>query len=120
MELLILLVSLAILTETSFLVFKKRRPVRSGKRKIYVDTSALIDGRILNIAKTGFMEGDLIILRDVLLELQLLADSKDIDKRNKGRAGLNAVSELERVVNINTEVVEEKADTIRWMRYFWL
>lgn len=111
MELFILLVTLGILAETSYLTLTKRKPVRGSKRRIYVDTSALIDGRILDIAKTGFMDGDLIILKDVLLELQLLADGKDPERRSRARAGLETVSELERVININTEIVDEKADS---------
>ena len=111
MELFILIVALVILAETSYLTFAKYKPSRSGKRRIYVDTSALIDGRILNIARTGFIDGDLIILKDVLLELQLLADSKDNEKRNKAREGLDTVSELERVENINTEIVDERTDS---------
>ncbi|MBR2993993.1 hypothetical protein IKF43_01195 [Candidatus Saccharibacteria bacterium] len=108
MELFILIVTLIILTETSFLVTKKYKPTRSGQRKIYVDTSVLIDGRILNIARTGFIDGDLIILKSVLLELQLLADGKDAEKRNRARAGLEIASELERVVNVNTEILDEE------------
>ena len=111
MEIFILLVVLGILAETSYLCFAKKKPLRSGKRKIYVDTSVLIDGRILNVARTGFIDGDLIILKDVLLELQLLADGKDSEKRSRARAGLEVVSELERVVNINTEIVDEKTDS---------
>jgi len=111
MELFILLVGLSILAETSYLTFSKRKPAKSGKRKIYVDTSALIDGRILNVARTGFIDGDLIILKDVLLELQLLADGKDAEKRVRARAGLEVVAELERVININTEIIDEKADS---------
>ena len=111
MEIWILLVTFAILMETSFLTFAKKKPVRNGKRRIYVDTSALIDGRILNVARTGFIDGDLIILKDVLLELQLLADSKDSEKRNRARAGLEVVSELERVIDVNTEIVDEKTDS---------
>ena len=111
MDVFILLIVLGIFAETSFLLISKRRPVRSGKRKIYVDTSVLIDGRILNIARTGFMDGDLIVLKDVLLELQLLADSKDAEKRNLGRAGLENVAELERVINVNTEIMEVAADS---------
>ena len=79
----------------------------SSRRKIYIDTSVLIDGRILEIAKTGFLDGDLIILKSVLLELQLLADSKDNDKRTKARAGLDAAAELERVINVNTEIIDD-------------
>ena len=107
MEIMILLVGLIILTETSYLIVKNFKPTRSGTRKVYVDTSALIDGRILNIARTGFIDGDLIILKSVLRELQLLADGKDNEKRNRARAGLNNVSELERVIEVNTEVVDD-------------
>lgn len=108
MEAFILIVSLIILAETSILTYRKFRPVLlNNQRKIYIDTSALIDGRIIEIAKTGFLDGDLIILKSVLIELQLLADGKDSNKRNLGRTGLNNVSELERVINVNTEVVED-------------
>ena len=62
MELFILLVTLAILAETTVLVFRKYKPVFNNKRKIYVDTSVLIDGRILNVARSGFLDGDLIII----------------------------------------------------------
>lgn len=111
MEFLILVVTLLILSETSYLVFVKNQPLRSGKRRIYVDTSALIDGRVLNVARTGFIDGDLIILKDVLLELQLLADGKDPNKRSRARAGLEVVSELERVVEVNTIIEDEKTDS---------
>lgn len=106
MDLLILIVCLAILAETTVLTVKKRPSAGGGKRKIYVDTSALIDGRILNIARTGFLDGDLIIPKTVLLELQLLADGKDSDKRTRARAGLETVAELERVINVNTEILD--------------
>ena len=107
MEFLILIIVLIILAETTWLAVRKYKPMRSGNRKIYVDTSALIDGRILNIARTGFIDGDLIILRSVLRELQLLADGKDNEKRNRARAGLNNVAELERVVEVNTEIFDD-------------
>ncbi len=107
MEITILLVSLLILAETTVLAFRKVRPGAGGRRKIYVDTSVLIDGRILNVARSGFIDGDLIILRSVLLELQLLADGKDSEKRNRARAGLETVAELERVVEVNTEIVDD-------------
>ena len=107
MELFILLLTLGIFAETTILVFRKYRPTIGSKRKIYVDTSALIDGRILNVAKSGFLDGDLIILKSVLRELQLLADGKDSEKRTRARAGLTLVAELERVVNVNTEIVDD-------------
>ena len=107
MELFILLFVLAIFIETTYLVSKNRLPRRTGMRRIYVDTSALIDVRIINVAETGFLDGDLIILKSVLRELQLLADGKDGEKRARARAGLNNVSELERVVNVNTEIFDD-------------
>lgn len=107
MDLFILIIVLVILAETTFLMVRKYKPVRTGARKIYVDTSVLIDGRILNIARTGFIDGDLIILRSVLRELQLLADGKDNEKRNRARMGLSNVSELERVVEVNAEIYDD-------------
>ena len=107
MEFLILIIVLMILAETTWLTVHKYKPMRSGNRKIYVDTSVLIDGRILNIARAGFIDGDLIILKSVLRELQLLADGKDNEKRNRARAGLNNVAELERIVEINTEILDD-------------
>lgn len=108
MEIITLIVAILILCETSILVFRKFKPSFKGaKRKIYVDTSALIDGRIVPIAKTGFMDGELIILKSVLLELQLLADGKDPEKRSRARAGLDNAAELERVININTEIIDD-------------
>lgn len=107
MELFILFVTLAILVETTVLMFRKYKFTFGGRRKIYVDTSVLIDGRIVSIARSGFLDGDLIILKSVLLELQLLADGKDPNKRNRARAGLTNAAELERVINVNTEVIED-------------
>lgn len=110
MNTIILIITFLILIETTFLVVKKRKPVRSGMRKIYVDTSVLIDGRILNIARTGFIDGELIVLKSVLRELQLLADGKDSEKRSRARAGLSNVAELERVVEVNTEIYDDGAE----------
>ena len=109
MELFILLVQLGIFAETTILLFKKYKLNFNNRRRIYVDTSALIDGRILNVARSGFLDGDLIILKSVLLELQLLADGKDSEKRSRARAGLEVAAELERVINVNTEILDDGA-----------
>ena len=108
MELFILIITLLILAETTILTFKKIRPgLKSNKRKVFVDTSILMDGRIINIAKTGFLNDDFIILKSVLTELQLLADGKDSEKRTRARAGLVNAAELERVLQVNTEIVDD-------------
>ena len=83
MELFILIIALGILAETSFLSVKavsKKASRVHGKRKIYVDTSALIDGRILDVTRTGFLSDDFMIPRSVTREMQLLADGKDAVK----------------------------------------
>lgn len=113
MDILILLIVTLILGETTALTFRKLKPMNNAKRKIYVDTSALIDGRILEVARTGFLDGDLLIPKTVLLELQLLADGKDSDRRARSRAGLETVAELERVVNINTEIIDNTTDGLK-------
>lgn len=107
MELWILFIVIMIFIETTVLLVRKYKPARSGARKIYVDTSVLIDGRILNIARTGFIDGELIVLKSVLRELQLLADGKDNEKRARARAGLDNVSELERVIEVDTSIVDD-------------
>ncbi len=73
-----------------------------------IDTSVLIDGRIKQIAETGFLEGDIVIPNFVLEELQLIADSADDLKRERGRRGLDIVKELQNSDIIN--VVIEKKD----------
>ena len=90
MELFIFIFSAIILAETTILLIKsgKNFSLNSNpKRKVYVDTSALMDGRILAVAQTGFIGDDLIIPRSVIRELQLLADGKDSEKRTRARAG---------------------------------
>ena len=112
MELFIFIIVLAIFAETTFLILKDRQSflTTNSKRKVYVDTSALIDGRILNIAKTGFIGDDLIILKSVLRELQLLADGKDAEKRARARSGLETVNELERIIYFNVEIFDDGDD----------
>ena len=112
MELFILITTLLILAETSTLCvasLKKKRKNHS-KRKVYVDTSSLMDGRILEVAKTGFLSDDLIIPRSVIRELQLLADGKDSEKRNRARFGMDVARELERVVFFDTEILQDELD----------
>ena len=60
----------------------------------YVDTSAVIDGRILEIAKTGFIEGEFVIPQFVVDELQHVADSADDSRRERGRRGLEILNEM--------------------------
>lgn len=111
MDSLILILTIMIFGEVTMLLFKrspKVQPAHSEKRKIYVDTSSLMDSRLLSVAQTGFLGDDLLIPRSVTNELQLVADGKDADKRARARAGLDTVRELERVLYFNTTIVEDE------------
>ena len=77
----------------------------SGRPKI-LDTSVIIDGRILDILKTGFIEGKIIIPNFVLEELRHIADSADSLKRNRGRRGLDILNEIQKQTAVNVEIVD--------------
>lgn len=82
-----------------------RWPQRRGSNKI-LDTSAIIDGRIAEICKSGFIEGTLVVPRFVLEELQRIADSSDPLKRAKGRRGLDILNTIQRYEGMNVKVVD--------------
>ena len=71
-----------------------------------LDTSAIIDARILDVAQTGFLEGTIILPRFILTELQGVADSADSQRRTRGRRGLSVVSELQKVRGLTVEIPE--------------
>jgi uncharacterized protein YacL len=80
-----------------------------GEPKV-LDTSVIIDGRVLDIVRSGFLEGPLLLPRFVLRELQLIADSSDPLKRTRGRRGLELLSALQQSVPI--EIVERDPEDI--------
>ena len=71
-----------------------------------VDTSAIIDGRIADIVRTGFLKGELVVPEFVLKELQQVADSGDPLKRARGRRGLEVVHDLRADVAVSTPDVD--------------
>jgi uncharacterized protein YacL len=72
-----------------------------------LDTSAIIDGRIVELAKTGWLEGPLILPRIVLEEIQLLSDSTDPIKRSKGRRALELLNELKEIFPGEFRIVDQ-------------
>lgn len=78
----------------------------STEELILLDTSVIIDGRILDISKTNFLGGKFILPRFVLKELQLIADSSDPLKRNRGRRGLDVLNKIKEIPNINVKINE--------------
>ena len=78
-----------------------------------LDTSVIIDGRIADIAETGFLDGNLVIPQFVLRELQMVADSADSLKRNRGRRGLDILQRIQKIANLEIRIVEEDFPQIR-------
>ena len=78
-----------------------------GEESCLVDTSAVIDGRLLDLCRTRFVEGRLIIPRFVLKELQMVADSADPLKRSRGRRGLEVLKQLQQLTTVDVRFHEE-------------
>lgn len=83
------------------------------KRTILLDTSVIIDGRIADIASTGFLPGTLLIPRFVLNELQYVADSPDGLRRQRGRRGMEVLSSLQKDPNVMVRISDIDVDGIR-------
>ncbi len=86
---------------------------QSRKSFKILDTSVIIDGRIADIAETGFLDGIVVIPQFVLRELQLVADSADSLKRNRGRRGLDILQRVQKIVTVTVQIVEDDFPTIR-------
>jgi uncharacterized protein YacL len=78
-----------------------------------LDTSVIIDGRIADIAETGFLDGTLVVPQFVLRELQLVADSADSMKRNRGRRGLDVLQRIQKMANLNVQLLEDDFPQVR-------
>lgn len=108
LELLIVAVTVVILAEVTYLLAKlPKSSIKSKQRSILLDTSVLMDGRIVAIAATGFMGGTLVIPRSVVGEMQFLADNADADKRARARYGLDIVSQLQAMDGVDVELLQD-------------
>jgi uncharacterized protein YacL len=92
---------------------------QDGARPVLLDTSVIIDGRIADISRTGFVDGEMLVPRFVLNELQHIADSSDALRRNRGRRGLDMLHRLQnesvtpvRVTDMDVEGVREVDDKL--------
>ena len=96
-------------------VFRRPAPddgPRPDEPQVVVDTSAIIDGRIADIAEAGFLQGTLIISRVVLDELQRIADNADTLRRNRGRRGLEILGRLQKEGRVPVEIVDDGSPEI--------
>jgi uncharacterized protein YacL len=94
-------------------------PKAREERYVLLDTSVIIDGRIADVAQTGFITGTLLVPRFVLNELQHIADSSDVLRRNRGRRGLDILNRLQkdsvtpvRITDMDVEDVREVDDKL--------
>ena len=91
--------------------------VTTGKwqqdKSILIDTSVIIDGRIVDIARTGFIAGTLVIPRFVLNELQYIADSAESLRRQRGRRGIEVLSDLQKERAITTTIADIDVEGVR-------
>lgn len=94
---------------------KNEKPIKGTNRhnEIVVDTSAIIDGRIADIARTGFIPGKLVVPRFVLAELQNIADSDDQMRRGRGRRGLEVLNTIRHSTNTFVEITDEDFPNIK-------
>lgn len=98
-------------------IFKKSSNKEKSKKDTNVcpkvlDTSVIIDGRIADICKTGFIEGPLIIPEFVLEELRHIADSSDSLKRNRGRRGLDILNKIQKELEIEVKISDQDFEDV--------
>ena len=84
-----------------------------SNRTVLLDTSVIIDGRVADIAKTGFLPGTLLIPRFVLNELQYIADSSDGLRRQRGRRGMEVLSELQKASSVLVRISDIDVEDVR-------
>ena len=89
---------------------ERKKEEFSGK---LLDTSSIIDGRIAEICSTGFLEGPLLVPVFVLEELQLIADSSDVLKRNKGRRGLDILKQMQEDNYVEVRIINDDFDDVQ-------
>lgn len=86
----------------------QRKLQRKQGRPIFVDTSVLIDGRIIPLARSGFLSEDVLYVpRSVVGELQYLADNADNEKRSRARHGLDNINELQAITTVTVKVFQD-------------
>ena len=95
-----------------FNMFGSHKSTDSNATAKLLDTSVIIDGRIKELCATGFIDGPLVVPVFVLNELQIISDSADAMKRNRGRRGLDILKEMQDAKLVPIEIVEDDYDDL--------
>jgi len=93
-------------------LFVSRDGLMRRRRLVLLDTSVIIDGRVADIQQTGFIPGSMLVPRFVLSELQNIADSADVLRRNRGRRGLDILNKMQKDASIPLEISELDAQDV--------
>lgn len=103
------IIVVVIFVETTYLMVMKmrQRSLKVARGSILLDTCSIMDGRIIDVAKTGIITAELIIPRSVVRELQLLADKSDHEKRIRARKGLDNIRELQKLDTVSVAIVND-------------
>ncbi len=93
-------------------VNKKKKANGNLENAIFLDTSAIIDGRVFDVINLGLFRGNIIILESILLELKHIADSKDLVKRERGRKGLVSLEKIKKAKGIKLILLSSEKEKI--------
>lgn len=104
-----IVVMAVVLVETTYLTIMKlkQRSLKVARGSILLDSCSIMDGRIIDVAKTGIITAEIIIPRSVVREMQLLADKADHEKRLRARKGLDNIRELQRLDSVSVAIVND-------------
>jgi len=89
---------------------KKKKNGKTLENAVFLDTSAIIDGRIFDVISLGLFRGNVVVLDSILLELKHIADSKDLVKRERGRKGLVSLEKVKKIKGIKLLVLSEEKE----------
>lgn len=106
--------------EVAKTVIRRLPPFRRSKRSkkktqkienaIFLDTSAIIDGRIFDMVKMGLFYGTFVLIESILLELKHIADSQDTVKRERGRKGLELLEKMKKIRGVKFKMLDENGN----------
>lgn len=86
---------------------RQRKKTEKIENAVFLDTSAIIDGRIFDVINLGLLSANFVVLESILLELKHIADSQDVVKRERGRKGLERLERLKKARGIKVSVLSE-------------
>jgi uncharacterized protein YacL len=89
------------------------KPRAESRRRILMDTSVIIDGRIKDICETGFLDNNILVPQFVLAELQNIADSSDSVRRTRGKRGLDILQQLQKNPKIGVSIIDKDVESVK-------